>query len=370
VEDCEFEYFGTGNADRPYLAMGNGAKVVFRHNRAKNGCFESFGANSYYIGGRGAISLEVYDNQFSGNCYCLFTIKSGTATLFNNTITGYATRCCELTNYRTQNCATALQFGCGDGTKAIDGNAPIESGRHTAGNNPSVLTCSGRRWAPNQWVGYAVWNETGDSVGRITGSTADTITTAGGLVEGYTIVDSGTVSAVRENKMTCTGKSWQYDGLTEFCYVYNVTDGGYGRITSNSPDTITATLAGGTRNSWRAGDLFQVTQRAPHAGLRKHWIRGDAFKIVNGSPCLDQIGRAQDADAQHIQPQLSAPLYEWNNTLNGKNLFPEVHRGGTSPCSETDHIRAGRDYFVNTPRPGYKPYTYPHPLVTGKPSTL
>ena len=127
------------------------------------------------------------------------------------------------------------------------------------------------------------------------------------MVEGYTIVDSGAVNAVRDKKMTCTGKNWQYDGLTEFCCVYNVTDGSYGRIISNSPDTIAATLSGGTRNSWQVGDRFQVTQRPPHAGVRKHWIRGDAFKIVDGSPCLDQIGRVQDADAQaHAAANLGA----------------------------------------------------------------
>ena len=68
---------------------------------------------------------------------------------------------------------------------------------------------------------------------------------------------------------------------------------------------------------------------------------------------------------RHMQPQISAPLYEWNNRVNGERLVPQVYRGGASPCSVADHIKAGRDYFVNTPRPGYKPYTYPHPLVAG-----
>ena len=339
--------------------------MVFRHNRAKNGCFEAFGAFDYYAGARGCISLEVYENQFSGSCYCLFTIKSGTATVFNNTITGYSPSCFELTDYRSQNYRAAIQYGGCDGMKAIDGNAPIESGHHTAGNNQAVLTCSGRGWTANQWAGYAVWNETGDSVGKITANTADTLTTAGGLVEGYTIVDSGAVSEVRGNRMTCAGRKWQYDGLKEFCYIRNATDGSYGKITSNDPETITATLSHGTHNVWHVGDLFQVTQRAPHSDVRKCWNTGDAFKIVNGSPGLDQIGRVQDADTQTIHPQVLAPLYTWNNTVNGRNLVPHVHRGGTSPCSETDHIKAGRDYFIDTPRPGYKPYTYPHPLVTG-----
>ncbi|MCK4576539.1 T9SS type A sorting domain-containing protein, partial [candidate division WOR-3 bacterium] len=28
------------------------------------------------------------------------------------------------------------------------------------------------------------------------------------------------------------------------------------------------------------------------------------------------------------------------------------------------HIQSGRDYFDNTQKPGYTPYTYPHPLIT------
>ncbi len=198
VEDCEFEYFGTGNSDRPYLGMTNGAKVVFRHNKAKNGCFEAFGVSSYYLGARGTISLEVYNNEFSGNCYCLFTIKGGTATIFDNTITGYSPTCFELTDYRMVRHGVAVQYGSCNGMTSIDGNAPIEAGRHTGGNNESVLTCADARWTPNQWVGYAVWNETGDSVGRITANTENTITTTGGLVEGCTIVDAGAVTAVSE----------------------------------------------------------------------------------------------------------------------------------------------------------------------------
>ena len=95
-----------------------------------------------------------------------------------------------------------------------------------------------------------------------------------------------------------------------------------------------------------------------------------ALQQQNAQAAAGQTGQPATPPREGPQITITGPLYEWNNTLNGKNLFPEVHRGGTSPCSETDHIRAGRDYFVNTPRPGYKPYTYPHPLVTGKPSTL
>src|SRR5436305_3746780 len=32
-------------------------------------------------------------------------------------------------------------------------------------------------------------------------------------------------------------------------------------------------------------------------------------------------------------------------------------------------IKSGRDYFNRTPKPGYTPFVYPHPLVSGVSST-
>ena len=33
------------------------------------------------------------------------------------------------------------------------------------------------------------------------------------------------------------------------------------------------------------------------------------------------------------------------------------------PLDNVKLQREGRDYYNNTPMPGYKPYTYPHPLT-------
>jgi hypothetical protein len=81
-----------------------------------------------------------------------------------------------------------------------------------------------------------------------------------------------------------------------------------------------------------------------------------------GYPCLDQPGRGQSDLISGTTPtpvdwpnQRLEPSYAWNNTLKG------------SPgrmVSETSHIVEGRDFF-NSPMPGYTPYVYPHPLVTG-----
>jgi len=78
----------------------------------------------------------------------------------------------------------------------------------------------------------------------------------------------------------------------------------------------------------------------------------------NGYPCYDQIGRSTDSGPG--TPQAQEPLYEWNNTLNGADADVVVHWG----CPEvSQHIQENRDFFNNTPRPGYTPYEYPHPLT-------
>jgi hypothetical protein len=62
---------------------------------------------------------------------------------------------------------------------------------------------------------------------------------------------------------------------------------------------------------------------------------------------LDQIGDPND-------------LYIWGNTSSGDGLY-------LNPTSDPHGIgywlKAGRDYFT-TAKPGYSPYTYPHPLRT------
>lgn len=53
-------------------------------------------------------------------------------------------------------------------------------------------------------------------------------------------------------------------------------------------------------------------------------------------------------------------VYVWNNTYNGATVTPWVTDRGL----DRTHIQQGRDYFLSA-MPGYTPYTYPHPLVTG-----
>ena len=75
----------------------------------------------------------------------------------------------------------------------------------------------------------------------------------------------------------------------------------------------------------------------------------DGNEEPNGYPSRDQIGRSTN--------QILESLYMWNNTLDGGEVSVGVNDAGKGI------IKEGRDYFTNTPRSGYKPYTYPHPLT-------
>ena len=84
-----------------------------------------------------------------------------------------------------------------------------------------------------------------------------------------------------------------------------------------------------------------------------------------GWPARDQIGRGKDVSlwtAESPYPaQTSEPAYAWGNTRqeNGASVVFANYGG----CSrEWKHIIEGRDYFNGTAKPGYTPYTYPHPL--------
>jgi hypothetical protein len=80
----------------------------------------------------------------------------------------------------------------------------------------------------------------------------------------------------------------------------------------------------------------------------------------NGYACLDQIGHVFGPTPGGAN--IVEPLYEWNNTHDGADVDLFV---GTAHANADRHIVQGRDFFNDTPRPGYTPYVYPHPLQGG-----
>ncbi|MBN1185831.1 MAG: T9SS type A sorting domain-containing protein [Bacteroidales bacterium] len=165
--------------------------------------------------------------------------------------------------------------------------------------------------------------------------------------------------------LTCTipGKSWNSDEWVDY-YLWNITDESKGLITGNTANTITVqALEGGTDNDFDTSDSIMIT---------------------NGYPCQDQIGRSTN--------QILLPLFEWNNTKDGADadiIVPDNFPDCDGPA-QVDHIKENRDYYNDvvtynsvtdyytatyTDDDGsqkefsYRPYIYPHPLVTEQDGT-
>jgi uncharacterized Zn-binding protein involved in type VI secretion len=158
-------------------------------------------------------------------------------------------------------------------------------------------------------------------------------------LDGNQVEDSGAHTGTDDaSTLVMEGKTWETD-VWSHCTIRNETDGSLGTITACTADSVSAELSGGADNDWDAGD---------------------AFTISCGYPCLDQIGRSTDASAENPHPQLAEPLYEWNNISDGEDFDIIPHDIG---LLHQHHLQEGRDFFNDTPRPGYVPYVYPHPLV-------
>ena len=71
----------------------------------------------------------------------------------------------------------------------------------------------------------------------------------------------------------------------------------------------------------------------------------------------------------HCRDQVQ-DFYIWNNTKNGSittfNTDVWVEKSGWP----TQDIAVNANYFLGQQKPGYIPYTYPHPLVTNTASPI
>lgn len=92
---------------------------------------------------------------------------------------------------------------------------------------------------------------------------------------------------------------------------------------------------------------------------------GDTFAFWQVIHSMDQVGRTRGSLLSGNPPavppgyndQITEPLYMWNVTTTEG---PIIDFGGV-----VGSIRYGEHIISGTPKPGYTPYIYPHPLVSG-----
>jgi len=168
---------------------------------------------------------------------------------------------------------------------------------------------------------------------------------------------SGTSSAPNgSGYLQVAGANWtnnQWIGYT----LVNTNSGYFSVVNSNSANTI----------YYLADGLIQS-----HPPMT--FGNGDHFKLYFVYATLDQPGRGsgdlvrdngQDSNGNLITintvtgtaswpREVLEPIYCWSNTLNGAL---------TGMFSSYPGIQSGRDFYNNTPKPGYTPLAYPHPLT-------
>jgi hypothetical protein len=100
---------------------------------------------------------------------------------------------------------------------------------------------------------------------------------------------------------------------------------------------------------------------------------GDQYQIHKVLIAVDQSGRGQGDLITRTTPINSAigivmrphqalePTYSWNDKYTPTNASANVGSGTGNILLQ----RTGRDHYNNTLTPGYRAYTYPHPLVSG-----
>jgi len=162
------------------------------------------------------------------------------------------------------------------------------------------------------------------------------------------LFESGT-AGVGSNQTTIvdTTKNWTRDRWVGYT-AKRVSDNGIMIITSNTNNALNGYYHPGYGGgvTWQAGDKYQI------------------HKVLIA---LDQPGRGAGALINRDNPawpgQALEPCYSWNDiyTPTGDHLNIELGIGAFAVLKE------GRDYFNSTPMPGYKPYTYPHPLTASLP---
>lgn len=137
----------------------------------------------------------------------------------------------------------------------------------------------------------------------------------------------------------------------------NKATGRFSFITSNTSDTITYLLDSGFGHetgcmSFNKGDRFEIHKLLialdqPGRG------KGDLISGDNDKP-FNTTTKSSSWAHQALEP-----IYSWNNTYNDTTKL-KISNG--DPPYPT--LKENRDFYNETPMPGYKAYTYPHPLVS------
>jgi hypothetical protein len=146
--------------------------------------------------------------------------------------------------------------------------------------------------------------------------------------------------------LTVANAGWTTDQWRHYT-IWNLSTSRFTLITSNTSDTITYKI------SVNGNPAMMTFDHGQHFEIRK------VIQVLDhpGGSTTDLL--TGDNPTPRWLNQTTEPIYLWNNVLNGSS---------TPTFSAAGNIVPGRDFLDNTQKPGYTPFVYPHPLVSGIPA--
>ena len=156
---------------------------------------------------------------------------------------------------------------------------------------------------------------------------------------------SGTLTSVSNGQrytVTDSTKNWSTNRWRGYS-IRRPSDGATAVISSNTNNTLS--IEQWHSQGFAVGDTYEIRK---------------AIQVIDQPGLGAQVGTMKRNNPRWMQ-QATEPCYSWNNRDQNNNPVNFI----TAQAGPT--IIEGRDYFNNTPMPGYTPYTYPHPLTTSLP---
>jgi len=333
-----------------------GARYVARHNYLVDTPIGGHGTES---SGRfrGVRAVEIYNNTFLWSLVDpRGQLRSGTMLQFDNVWTGREdprSKSTRLTCYRQFR--PFPLWGGANGNNRLDSNDShglYASGKHTGGNDSATLVVANAGWKDNQWVGYTVTNTTQRLKSKI-----------GAVFHPSSYVVANTIDTIT--------------------FARDESFGGP-NITFNSGDSyeIYKLVAALDQPGRGKGNLLAdkdpiVTGSWPHQALEPVYAWGNTY---NNS-------RQLDLGSRYPTIQENRDFYNQKTPFDGtvgvgvgklaerpKTCTPGVAYWATDQ-GEWDSTHDGPDgqlYVCSDPNTWtfyYKPYPYPHPLVSGTPAS-
>jgi hypothetical protein len=361
----DFDIYGTG-VSYAYTDAYRGARFALRHGTSRRRWFEAHGTESGFV--RGARAIESYFVRFIGDGVQTYghNIRSGTLITFSNTIENASTaeNYAHIDAYRKT--VLAAPWGGATGDSLIDDNDPTihDSGTATSGGTRS-MTDTSKTWDVNEWVGYTLTRMTplvaGTTLytdfrhGFITANTVDTITVA------------VNISGEFLNQVYATGDTYQIRKVNQ---IFDQPGAGTDTVEmvyrKNSALSVSANVASATLAShgFITGDFIIVggliigaAEPTVIAEVTVQSSSAYTFPLTtpNGTASVQYEGYVLKVPAYD---QTLDPSYEWGST---KEAGADVDFGNNaSPI-----IAENTHYYNDTQKPGYSPFTYPHPRLLG-----